>query len=487
MGSDDQRLEQITNELPLGLWVARVPSGELVYANKTFQEIMGIAARDDVGVGGYAEPYGICDRAGRPYPEDRMPFVRAIEAREQVTVDDIVIHRHDGRHVYIRARARPLFAADGTLEMVSIAFLDITREVEAQREVQRIQRLEAVGTLAGGIAHDFNNLLTGVQVLADALRETEVDIDRREQLETILHATTKASALTKALLGFARRGKHLSQPVDLSATVRSVSNLLSRTLNRAVAIELDVQEVLPVRGDPTQLEQVVMNLVLNAAEAMPDGGRVHIRLQPRGDQLELEIHDEGPGIPEAIRDRVFEPYFTTKTGGDARTGTGLGLAMVLGIVEAHGGSVELAPTNQGARVRVLLPTMEPTPPRSTRPTVLVVDDEPLVLQASRAALRVCGCDALLAPGGKEALQLLGDHPVDLVLLDLVMPGMDGAETYAALAARHPELPVVVCTGFAANDRVQELLDAGAAGLLAKPFSLDELRAAVQRATQRERA
>jgi two-component system cell cycle sensor histidine kinase/response regulator CckA len=505
----------VADELPVGVWVARAPDGEFIYANRRFQDIMGMGARDDVAAGEYAAPYGICDRDGNPYPEARMPFVQALIAGTTVVVDDIVIHRADGARVYIRAYARPVPAADGAISHVIIAFIDITREVvaetaraESERRLHHAQRMEAVGNLAGGIAHDFNNLLAGLELLAADLGRGERDPDRKAAFATIHELTERAAALTRSLLGFAGRGKHRAAPVGLNPMIAGLADLFRRTLVGAATIEtrLDAPGDAVVIGDPSQLEQVVMNLVVNARDAVAATGRPgHIVLATRGLDLAgdggaidpgrwvvLEVIDDGPGVPASLRERVFEPYFTTRTTGP-NPGTGLGLATVFGVVEQHGGVVEItdAPGGRGALVRVTLPAAAiqrvpaPAPPvaraiATGSGAILVVDDEPRVRGAMARVLKVAGYDVVQAGSGEEALTLLaaGSTRFRAVVLDLVMPGMGGRDAYLAIRALDPALPVLLVSGNAANEQVQELIDRGVRAFLAKPCTFEALSAAV---------
>ncbi|MFL5321349.1 MAG: two-component system sensor histidine kinase NtrB, partial [Myxococcaceae bacterium] len=348
--TDDEIIRTVSDDLPVGVWVARAPKGEFVYANKMFGEIMGMSARSDVAAGEYAQPYGICGRDGEPYPENKMPFVRALLARETVIVDDIVIHRTDGRKVNIRAQARPVFEPSGEIGHIVIAFIDITREVvaeaarvDSEERLHRGQRLESIGNLAGGIAHDFNNLLATIRMAASTLQLRETDPSRREALELIDQVTESGIHLTRSLLGFAGRGKHLAAPLHLNDVVKSMGELFRRTLNRRIEVVMELtRDGDVVLGDFSQLEQVVMNLMVNARDAIPDAGTITLRTwrssgsDPEGDSVVFEVSDTGTGIDPAIHHRIFEPYFTTKTTGPVR-GTGLGLATVYGIVESHGG------------------------------------------------------------------------------------------------------------------------------------------------------
>ncbi|KAB2883221.1 MAG: PAS domain-containing protein, partial [Kofleriaceae bacterium] len=276
--TDDVLLSGVIDQLPLGVWIARAPGGELLFANQVFREILGIEARGDVAVGGYSEPYGIMGLDGKPYPEARMPFVRALEARATVTVEDIVIHRHDGRRVNIRATARPIFDGDVITHIV-IAFADYTAEREAcarQREAEerarQDERLQAIGTLAAGVAHDFNNVLAQIRILASMLRVREQDASRVEDLVRIEQATDSAAALTRSLLAFGRHPAGNVVRFDLDAVVAGVVDLVRRTFERHITIEHRREPGAFVAGDQNQLEQVILNLAVNARDAMANGG-----------------------------------------------------------------------------------------------------------------------------------------------------------------------------------------------------------------------
>jgi len=348
--SDHDIIMALGENLPVGIWVARVPTGEEVYVNRTFSQIMGVGMLADAKVGNYSEPYGIFTRDGNPYPEDRLPFVRAMREKQVVVVDDIAIHRPDGTRVAVRAFARPV---GDPMTHVIVAFFDITREIEAEQarveadqRLARSQRLEAIGNLAGGIAHDFNNLIFGIKLIASELASAEQDPKRKNALALIDEITERSATLTRSLLGFARRGKHRALPLSLSDVITSMGELLRRTLS-GVTLEIETlaEDGGTVLGDQSQIEQVILNLVVNARDAVKGSGSVRVQTRTvtldapppgavgvagPGRYVVLDVADDGPGIPSELRERVFEPYFTTKTKGPER-GTGLGLATVLGI------------------------------------------------------------------------------------------------------------------------------------------------------------
>ncbi|MBA3394284.1 MAG: response regulator [Deltaproteobacteria bacterium] len=508
--SDHDIIMALGEDLPVGIWVARAPGGEEVYANRTFRQILGVGTQQ-AEVGGYSVPYGIFTRHGERYPEQQLPFVRALQERQVVISDDITIHRPDGTRVDVRAFARPV---NEPITHVIVAFFDITREVEAERaraesdhRLQRAQRLEAVGTLAGGIAHDFNNLIFGIKLIAAELATTESDPKRKSAFALIDDITERSATLTRSLLGFARLGKHRAMPVSLDHVVAAMTELLRRALGGvSLEFELFADNGGVVLGDQSQLEQVVMNLVLNARDAVASSGRVVVRTRtvtldaapPRatgmageGRHVVLEVADDGPGIPDSIRDRVFEPYFTTKNQGSER-GTGLGLATVLGIVETHGGSCEVDEglDGRGTTLRVYLPIANARPmvpaTRGHAPVqrgtgmVLVVDDDPIVRRALALAMSSIGYHVAEAQSGTDAVEIYREHKSELrvVLLDMVMPTMNGRATYLALREIDPDVRVILMSGYTLNEEVQEILDLGVKAFVSKPYSIETLARAL---------
>jgi CheY-like chemotaxis protein len=349
--------------------------------------------------------------------------------------------------------------------------------------------MESIGKLAGGIAHDFNNLLATVKVLTSLLRMSESSAPRLESLEQIEQAVDSGMKLTRGLLDFARREAPLAQRVSLNGVVRAVARLVERTLPRRIIVVFELNATRDdVLGEPSRLEQMVMNLVMNARDAMPDGGRLTLRTWDAGPRVGLEVVDTGVGIDPAIRDRIFEPYFTTKTHGAVK-GTGLGLATVHGIVEAHRGSIEVAPSPApGTVMRVLLPVAPADTPKAPEPVVrdrrlehgkglvLLVEDEPALSRASSRVLSGLGYDVLCAGDGVQALSLFREHQREVVavVLDMILPRMDGQQTFAALKDVDPDVPVIITSGSTLDDTRRALLDSGVRDYLPKPYDAEEL-------------
>ena len=386
---------------------------------------------------------------------------------------------------------------------------------ELQERLRQSQKLEAIGTLAGGVAHDFNNLLTGILGYTWLLKQNaapEGDVYRAAVV--IENAAERAAELTRQLLGFARQGKHQEVPVDLNQLVGEVTELLGRTFDKAVAVHVAPPTYeLRVLGDPGQLHQVLLNLAINARDAMPgggdlyfetgvvDGARVPRAAHPhlgRGPHALLEVRDTGCGIREGDLQRIFEPFFTTKEQGK---GSGMGLAMVYGIVQAHHGAIEVESREEaGTTFRVWLPLIDglrldpdaarrsaadgQTPVRGEG-LVLLVDDEEIVREMARELLSSLGYEVVLARNGLEAIERFVEHRsrIRLVLLDLVMPRMGGRECLRALKRIDPKVRVLLSSGWQREGLLQGALEDGALGFLSKPYPLVTLSQAVSRAMQ----
>ncbi len=398
--------------------------------------------------------------------------------------------------------------ADPDVGALVVNARDVTELHETEEQLRQAQRIEAVGRLAGGVAHDFNNLLTVMIGSADVAlaRLPEGDAGRIE-LEEIRAASERAADLTRQLLAFGRKQVLLPETFELDAAVVRTGQMLRRLIGEHVELV-----VLPgggaarVRVDAGQLEQVLVNLAVNARDAMPDGGTLTIatgtkRLDepvagdgaelPSGEYASLSVRDTGTGMDEKTLDRIFEPFFTTKHDG---AGTGLGLATSHGIVAQSGGTMKVeSEPGHGSVFTVLLPLADApaaeTPARqappapSVRPaaaTVLVAEDEPAVRGLVVAGLERAGYTVLGASEGDEALALAHGHegPIDLLMTDIVMPGMSGRALAERLAAERPGLPVLYTSGYPAGALGSEDVSAPGAGFLQKPFTLAELTAAV---------
>jgi len=348
------------------------------------------------------------------------------------------------------------------------------------------QRMEAVGTLSAGLAHDMNNILASITSFASLLIETSVDRGTRADLEQIVAQAERGASLTRGLLAFSRRGQYRKQVVRLEEVVRGVCALLVRTLPKTIDIRSEVALAgACVDADPLHLEQALVNIGLNAADAMSGTGTLAVTGERAGDRVRLRVTDTGRGMDAATRLRVFEPFFTTKPAGQ---GTGLGLSIVWGIVHAHGGVIDVASEpGRGTTFTIELPVVAEPPVASPRPKraesvaerrrVMVVDDEPAVRESTRRLLERMGLEVVTAGDGAEALRVFDDR-VELVILDMGMPVMNGAECFRNLRARS-SVPVLIATGYAVDRDAQELVAAGAR-IIEKPFPAADFRDEVSR-------
>jgi len=342
------------------------------------------------------------------------------------------------------------------------------------------QRMEAVGTLAAGLAHDMNNVLGSITTIAELLIDQCVDADTRGDLETIVAQAERGAELVRSLLAFSRKGQYRKQPVAIDEVVGRLLLLLAHTLPKTIEVRAERRAgaTAIVNGDPVQLNQVLVNLALNAADAMGGTGTITIASDVAGDRVRLRVSDTGCGMDPATLRRAFEPFFTTKPAG---AGTGLGLSLVWGVVKNHDGTIDVASeVGRGTTFTIALPLVAggavtpPAPRRVRRPTsattILVIDDEHALRNATRRALERFGYKVLEAHDGANGLAVFAEHrdAIGLVILDMGMPTMSGAECFRRLRAQS-QVPVLIATGYADDAEARQLVAAGA-GLIEKPFA-----------------
>ncbi|MGC8917218.1 MAG: PAS domain S-box protein [Thermoanaerobaculum sp.] len=429
-------------------------------------------------------------------PEDPSP---SLETTLQETLaggfrGEVWNHTRECRRILVRLSTSLVRDENGKpLALIGVA-RDITAEREREDALRETQKLETLGRLAGGIAHDFNNVLQAQMALVQLLQGKSRSVPGLQslasQLEALVH---RGAALTRKLLLFARRGEEHLSPLDLNAFVSEELPFLKRLLPENVAL---VEERSPgplvVHADWHQLGQVLMNLVVNAQDAMPDGGTLWVRTLGNEEWAGLEVEDTGTGIPEEIRPKIFEPFFSTKPAG---RGTGLGLSVVHGIVARHGGRVEVeSRVGEGSRFRVWFPraTVEvetqpprreaPAPPRGQGQPLLLVEDEPLAREALATALADLGYEVTPVASAEEALALPDLERFSVLVTDYGLPGVTGLELAARLLSRAPHLKVLLMSGYGPematiNGRFQV-----AAAFLQKPFTLAELATTLAKLT-----
>ncbi len=465
---------------------------------------------------GYAQPelcaLRVQDIDPQYHGERLRQLFADLEAKRTTTFETVQRAKH-GEQLPVEVTATHL---DYDGQGVFVCFVrDIRERIQAEEDRRRLeaqlrhaQKMEAVGTLAGGVAHDFNNLLQiiggYVQLLADNPR---LRSEEGESLERIQGAVERAGDLVRRLLTFSRRLEPGLRSLDLNHQIRQAVKIMERTLPKRISLVTDLKEGLrPILGDPNQIEQVLLNLGTNARDAMPEGGRITITTRDReldeqfcsrnpgstpGLFLELVFSDTGHGIDAETIEHIFDPFYTTKEIGQ---GTGLGLATAYGIVKSHHGyiSCESEP-GRGATFRIYWPVTEgevedrapaeePREVPGGRETILIVDDEKDVLDIGRAMLKSKGYPVRAALSGEEALEVYGkgDKGIDLVIMDLGMPGMGGQKALQEILSRNPSAKVIIASGYTTDERVQACLKAGAAAFVPKPYRLADMTGTVRK-------
>src|SRR5664280_1922855 len=474
----------------------------LQYANQGLEHILGVPAASILGKTLAEFPAG-------PGFEELHQRAGAAMLSGQPWAGTLIMTRSDGTPLTLRVTVRAIRQPEGQTQGYCVIIHDATEEAHREEELRQSQKMEAVGLLAGGIAHDFNNLLTAIMGYADLLTYSlPPGSPEAAGAATISQAAVKAADLTRRLLGFARKGKIEDISVDLHTVIHEVCSLLERTIPRSIVIaeELDATHS-SVMGDSTQLQQVLLNLGINARDAMPNGGTLSFRtrnvhldalfcqLHPEtreGWYLQTDVEDTGCGIPVENMRHMFEPFFTTKGVGK---GTGMGLAMVYGIVRNHGGTIHVySEEGRGSVFRMYLPFTEITgtpsinsqqQPVSGHGRILVVDDEDAVRKVSADILRQLGYVVDECSSGDAAVSWYATQPQegrpDLIVIDLNMPGMDGIQTLEAIKTIDSGTRAVLSTGFGLDGRLPEATAAGFTGWVQKPFHPYELSVAVAQA------
>ena len=499
----DRQLQQVLDALQVGVSVVD-KQGRIVVANSSDRQLWG--GGHDPGVQEVAEHRGWWADTGEPVRPEEWGAMRAIGG-EFSADEEVMIETVDGEQRTILSSATPLVDESGEIVGAVNVSQDVTaaKAAEATRarleeQVHRAQKMEAVGRLAGGIAHDFNNLLTGILTYSELiLQELRPADPIRADVEQIREAGQRAANLTRQLLAFSRRQLLQPRVLSLNAVVTELEPMLGRLAGPTVTLETELDPALGnVLVDQARLEQVLVNLVVNAREAMPEGGRIRISSANWRDEaapgqrgvgarpqeyVSLWVRDTGVGMDAATQSRIFEPFFTTKQAGH---GIGLGLSTAYGIVEQSGGNitVESAP-HEGATFGIHFPRYEgaaETPEPERRPaaggkeTLLLVEDEAPVRESVRRLLEWHGYTVIEARNGADALQIYdgNEQGIDLVLTDLMMPGMGGHELVERLRARHPELRVLFMSGYADKSMTSNGAPRTDTAYLEKPFTVELL-------------
>lgn len=390
------------------------------------------------------------------------------------------VFEHKGRQVHIAA------------------IRDITDRKRLEAQLQQAHKMEAIGTLAGGIAHDFNNLLMGVQGRTSLMQmDTDAAHPHFEHLKGIENYVQSATDLTRQLLAFARGGKYEVKPTDVNNLIVKSAELFGRTKKEITIHKKIPREIWSIEADQSQIEQVLLNMYVNAWQSMPGGGDLYLEtenvvlddgfvrpyeLEP-GKYVKIAVTDTGVGMDKATQARIFDPFFTTKEMG---RGTGLGLASTYGIIKNHGGIIHVdSEKGKGATFNIYLPASEQKVMPVKEPakeiskgyeTILLVDDEDIVINVGKEMLKKIGYKVLIARGGKAAVELYEDNQdeIDMVILDMIMPDVGGGEAYDRLQKINPDIKVLLSSGYSINGQATEILNRGCDGFIQKPFNVKDL-------------
>ena len=494
----DEKYRTIIENIEEGFFEVDL-GGNFTFFNNSVCNITGYSASELFGMNNreYTNP----ENARKMYDIMNKVYTTA----EPSDVTDVEIIRKDGTTITVELNAYLVQDPEGN----PIGFRGVVRDVsqrllaemekrKLENQLQQAQKMEAIGNLAGGIAHDFNNILMGMQGNTSLmLLNIETGHPHYDKLKSIEKYIENGSALTKQLLGFARGGKYQVRTTDLNELIEKTARMFGRTKKEIKIHTSQLRDIWNVDVDQGQIEQVLLNIFVNAWHAMPDGGNLHLVTEnliidddfnkpfkiEEGKYVKISIIDTGTGMNKSTQQRVFEPFFTTKEMG---RGTGLGLASAYGIVKNHGGFIDVfSEKGKGATFNIYLPASEKEVMEEVDATeiilkgdetLLLVDDEEMIIEVGEEILQALGYKVLPAVSGKEALEIYKNKKdsIDMVILDMIMPGMGGGETYDNLKAINPEIKVLLSSGYSISGQAAEILERGCDGFIQKPFKLRQL-------------
>jgi PAS domain S-box-containing protein len=516
----ERKLADIVEFLPDATFVIDL-DGKVIAWNRAIEEMTGIGKEDMLGRKDHAYTvpfYGerrkhLLDLIDRDDEELRSLYQNVHKIGNTLYAETYTPALYDGRGAHVFVAGAPLFDGQGDRIGAIESIRDITgrKRMEEERKnledrLRQAQKMEAIGTLAGGIAHDFNNLLMGIQGYATMAR-TAVDpsTGAYQDLQRIEELVLSGAGLSRQLLGFARGGRYEVQVLDIGNLLKDTAFMFGRARKDITVHEEFPGDLWLVEADRGQMDQMFMNLLVNAWQAMPGGGHIYLKAEnvlpdrafsdmhaiPPGRYVKLSITDTGVGMDKRTLERIFEPFFTTREMG---RGTGLGLASVYGIVKGHGGTICVdSALGRGTTFDIFLPASEKPPaaaedtaegeiPRGAE-TVLVVDDELMVLDVTKRILERLGYGVLTAGSGSEALEIYEEKGagIDVVLLDMIMPDMGGGETFERLKGMNPDVRVILASGYSFEGEAEKIFRKGCRGYLQKPFTSEELSQKIREA------
>ncbi len=504
-------LLSIMETSPAGI-VVTDEKGKIAYSNRTFCQMMG----HEIGVNGLSCEDLKCrflDVSGEAIPVEDIPVKKVLRTKSPVNFMQFMIERPDGRRLVFSSNASPILDSAGNIKGVVCITLDITEHKKLEEQYLQAQKLEAVGRLAGGVAHDFNNLLSAIIGFSEiALMQLKKDDPVREYIKTIYDAGEKAKVLIQQLMLFSRRQVQRPEILNLNDVISGLHKMLSRVIGEDIILKIETDKaLLPVKADRAQMEQVIMNLAVNARDAMPQGGTLIIEtgnveftesysdgfidLSP-GRYVVLSVSDTGTGMTEEVKKHIFEPFFTTKGPG---RGTGLGLATVYGIVKEHNGAIHVySEIGKGTTFKIYLPVTEEQiketkqiSPSEELPggteAVVIVEDSEEVRRFSSLALQEKGYRVRSFSNPAKALEYIKttDEKIHLVLTDLVMPEMSGRELSEKIREYKKDIRFLFMSGYTDDSLIAQGIKDGTADFLSKPFTVAQLLKKVREVLSRE--
>ena len=429
-------------------------------------------------------------------PEERPKIVNEIMSKGFIN-DEFEYRHKDGQNIWIKLHTRKTKNKEGFIILEGL-MEDVTAVKDMKAQLQQAQKMEAIGTLAGGIAHDFNNLLMGIQgrtsIMLMGKDSSHPDLEHLRGIENYIG---NAVTLTRQLLGFARGGKYEVKPTDLNELVQKETRMFGRTKKEIAIHERYEKNLWSVEIDRGQIQQVLLNLHVNAWQAMPGGGDLYLETEnvtldenyikpfsvEPGRYVKLSITDTGVGMDKATQERIFDPFFTTKEMG---RGTGLGLASAYGIIKNHSGFINVySEKGHGSTFSIYLPASDEELIEANKTakdisrgfeTVLFVDDEGMITEIAEDLLKLLGYKVLIARSGKKAVEIYEENGelIDIVILDMIMPSMSGGDTYDRLKEMNPDVKVLLSSGYSINGQATEILGRGCKGFIQKPFKMKEI-------------